>query len=151
MSDKQNQNLWGGRFSGETDQGFAEFNSSFAFDRRLFEVDVRASIAHCDGLVGAEVLTTAESAEIKLALNQILEFGRTRASYFDEFAAEDVHSFVEARLVEMIGDTGRKLHTGRSRNDQVATDLRLWLREEIDRLTSALTGAQEALLDLAEA
>lgn len=151
MSEKQNKNLWGGRFTGETDPGFSEFNSSFAFDRRLFEVDVRASIAHCDGLAGTDVLTTAESEKIKSALSQIMDLGRSQADYFDDIAAEDVHSFVEARLVEMIGDTGRKLHTGRSRNDQVATDLRLWLREEIDRLASALKDAQEALLDLAEA
>ncbi len=151
MSDIPNKNLWGGRFTGETDRGFAKFNSSLAFDRRLFEVDVRASIAHCDGLAGAGVLAIAESEEIKSALSQIMDFGRSQANYFDEFAAEDVHSFVEVRLVEMIGDTGRKLHTGRSRNDQVATDLRLWLREEIDGITSALRDAQEALLDLAEA
>ena len=150
MSEKQNKNLWGGRFTGETDPGFAEFNSSFTFDRRLFEVDVRASIAHCDGLAGAGVLTIAESEKIKSALSQIMDLGRSQANYFDDLAAEDVHSFVEGRLVEMIGDTGRKLHTGRSRNDQVATDLRLWLREQIDGITSALRDAQEALLDLAE-
>src|ERR1700694_5733392 len=150
MSERQNKNLWGGRFTGETDPGFAEFNSSFTFDRRLFEVDVRASIAHCDGLAGAGVLTIAESEKIKSALSQIMDLGRSQANYFDDLAAEDVHSFVEGRLVEMIGDTGRKLHTGRSRNDQVATDLRLWLREQIDGITSALRDAQEALLDLAE-
>ena len=151
MSDARNRNLWGGRFTGETDRGFAEFNRSFGFDRRLFEVDVRASIAHCDGLAGAEVLTTAESNQIKSALKAILDRGQNDAGYFDEPSSEDVHSFVEARLIEMIGDAGRKLHTGRSRNDQVATDLRLWLRDEIDRLAAALRGAQEALLDLAEA
>lgn len=151
MSDIPDRNLWGGRFTGETDPGFSEFNSSFAFDRRLFEADVRASIAHCDGLAGADILTTAESEEIKSALNQIMDRGRSQADYFDDSAAEDVHSFVEARLVEMIGDTGRKLHTGRSRNDQVATDLRLWLRDEIDGLTSALRETQKALLELAEA
>jgi argininosuccinate lyase len=151
MSDIPNRNLWGGRFTGETDRGFAEFNSSFAFDRRLFEVDVRSSIAHCDGLAGANVLTNAESEKIKSALNQIMDLGRSQHEYFDDCAAEDVHSFVEARLVEMIGDTGRKLHTGRSRNDQVATDLRLWLREQIDRLTDTIEDAQAALLDLAEA
>src|SRR6266850_2216463 len=151
MSDIPNKNLWGGRFTGETDRGFAKFNSSLAFDRRLFEADVRASIAHCDGLAGAGVLTIAESEKIKSALSQIMDLGRSQANYFNELAAEDVHSIVEVRLVEMIGDTGRKLHTGRSRNDQVATDLRLWLREEIDGITSALRDAQEALLDLAEA
>ena len=151
MSDARNTNLWGGRFTGETDRGFADYNRSFGFDRRLFAVDVRASIAHCEGLAGAGVLTGAESNEIKSALQAILDRGQTDASYFDEPNSEDVHSFVEARLVEMIGDVGRKLHTGRSRNDQVATDLRLWLRDEIDRTALALRSAQEALLDLAAA
>ena len=151
MSDAGRTNLWGGRFTGETDRGFAEFNRSFGFDRRLFEVDVRASIAHCDGLAGAAVLTGAESNEIKSALQAILDRAQTDARYFDESSSEDVHSFVEARLVEMVGDTGRKLHTGRSRNDQVATDLRLWLRDEIDRIALALRSAQETLLDLAAA
>jgi argininosuccinate lyase len=151
MSDARKTNLWGGRFAGETDRGFAEFNRSFGFDRRLFAVDVRASIAHCDGLTGAGVLTGAESNEIKSALQAILDRGQADASYFDELSSEDVHSFVETRLVEMTGDAGRKLHTGRSRNDQVATDLRLWLRDEIDRTALALRSAQEALLDLAEA
>ena len=149
MSDKLNKNLWGGRFKGEADPGFAEFNRSFGFDRRLFEVDVRASVAHCNGLAGASVLTANESDQIKSALATILDRGRSSAGYCDELSAEDVHSFVEARLVEMIGDLGRKLHTGRSRNDQVATDLRLWLREEIDRIMLALRSAQHALLDLA--
>lgn len=151
MKDARKTNLWGGRFSGQTDRGFAEFNRSFGFDRRLFAADVRASIAHCDGLTNAGVLTSAESNQIKSALQQILDRGQTDASYFDDPSSEDVHSFVEARLVEMIGDAGRKLHTGRSRNDQVATDLRLWLRDEIDRTALALRSAQEALLELAEA
>src|SRR5437667_8568535 len=149
MNDKQKKTLWGGRFLDEADPGFAEFNRSFGFDRRLFEVDVRASIAHCDGLTGAGVLTAEESNQIKTALTAILDRG-LGVGYFDEPSSEDVHSFVEARLVEMIGDAGRKLHTGRSRNDQVATDLRLWLRDEIDRLASAMRDAQVALLDLAE-
>src|SRR3982074_1418763 len=133
MGDKLNKNLWGGRFEGEADPGFAEFNRSFGFDRRMFEFDVRASIAHCEGLAAANVLTANESEQITSALTTSLGRGRSDAGYCDEVAAEDVHSFVEARLVEMIGDTGRKLHTGRSRNDQVATDLRLWLREETHR------------------
>ena len=151
MSEHSNKNLWGGRFKGEADPGFVEFNRSFGFDRRLFEVDIRASIAHCKGLAGAGVLSPAETEQIESALTIILEHGCANAGYFDESSAEDVHSFVEARLVEMIGDPGRKLHTGRSRNDQVATDLRLWLREEITALTLALRDVQEALIDLAEA
>jgi argininosuccinate lyase len=151
MTNKLKANLWGGRFKGATDPRFAEFNQSFCFDRRLFEVDVRASIAHCEGLAAGGVLTANDSKQISSALTTILERGRTDAAYFDESAAEDVHSFVEARLVEMIGDAGRKLHTGRSRNDQVATDLRLWLREEIDRIKTALRDTQQALVNLAEA
>src|SRR5688572_24375262 len=151
MHDGQSQKLWGGRFTGEADRGFAEFNQSFSFDRRLFEADVRASLAHCAGLLSAGVLTAAEAEQIKSALNQIREAGRTNPHYFDELPSEDVHSFVEGRLVQMIGEAGRKLHTGRSRNDQVATDLRLWLRDEIDRLQDSLRDTQLALLEFAEA
>lgn len=146
----ESKNLWGGRFSGEADAGFAEFNRSFGFDRRLFAADIRASIAHCNGLLGAGVLTAAEAEMIRKALTGILEHGTTDPNYFDKWPQEDVHTFVEAQLVEMAGDTGRKLHTGRSRNDQVATDLRLWLREAIDDLNKHLHTVQEALLDLAE-
>jgi argininosuccinate lyase len=149
MVEKSNTNLWGGRFKGDADPDFAAFNSSFPFDRRLLEVDIRASIAYCDGLVGAGVLTASEAEQIKSALNLILNQSRTQAGYLDQ-SAEDVHSFVEARLIEAVGDVGRKLHTGRSRNDQVATDLRLWLREEIERLDASLRKTQEALLDLAD-
>ncbi|MDT4953361.1 MAG: argininosuccinate lyase [Acidobacteriota bacterium] len=147
----QSKNLWGGRFTGKADERFVEFNRSFGFDRRLLEVDVRASVAHCEGLRGAGVLVDAESEQIKSGLQTILKHAQADAHYFDELDAEDVHSFVEARLVELIGDTGLKLHTGRSRNDQVATDLRLWLREEIDEITLKAREAQHALLDLADA
>ena len=145
------KNLWGGRFKGVQDASFTEFNRSFGFDRRLFEADVRASQAHCDGLVGAGVLTRAESNLIKNALQTIQKRAASDATYFDEMPSEDVHSFIEARLVQLIGDAGRKLHTGRSRNDQVATAMRLWLRDAIDRLLINMRDAQEALVDLAEA
>jgi argininosuccinate lyase len=147
----ESKNLWGGRFTGKADERFVEFNRSFGFDRRLFEADVRASLAHCEGLRGAGVLTNAEAERIRSGLQTILKRGQMDARYFDELPAEDVHSFVEARLVQLIGDTGRKLHTGRSRNDQVATDLRLWLRDEIDKLSVKAQETQKALLDLAEA
>ncbi|HVQ39715.1 MAG TPA: argininosuccinate lyase [Pyrinomonadaceae bacterium] len=144
------QNLWGGRFTGEADPSFTKFNNSFAFDRRLVEVDIRASVAHCNALVEAGVLSGADAAAIKSGLQKVLDRAEADGNYFDEFDAEDVHSFVEARLVELIGDAGRKLHTGRSRNDQVATDLRLWLRDAIDDLGLRVRSTQEALLDLAE-
>jgi argininosuccinate lyase len=145
-SDKK---LWGGRFTGVADPSFAKFNSSFAFDRRLFEADIRASIAHCNALRGAGVLTAEEAGQMVAGLQSILDEATSRSEYFDR-AAEDIHSFVEARLVEMIGEPGRKLHTGRSRNDQVATDLRLWLRDAIDQLFTRAKQMQEAILDLAE-
>jgi argininosuccinate lyase len=143
------KNLWGGRFTSGADPAFAKFNNSFGFDRRLFEADVRASVAHCNGLVGAGVLSREEGDAINAGLQAILARGLDAAGYFDELESEDVHSFVEARLVELVGDAGRKLHTGRSRNDQVATDLRLWLREAIDDLSDELIATQTALLDLA--
>src|ERR1043166_808452 len=146
----KNQNLWGGRFAQEADPSFASFNNSFTFDRRLFAVDVRASVAHCHALAAAGVLSCAEADQITTGLETILDRGLASSSYFDELAAEDVHSFVESRLVEIVGDAGRKLHTGRSRNDQVATDLRLWVREAIDRLVVQLAATQRALLDLGE-
>jgi len=138
--------LWGGRFEGKIDPGFAEFNNSYRFDRRLFEADVTASIAYCQALENARVITAEEGAQIRDALDTILKSGADEVH-----SAEDVHSFVEARLIELIGDTGRKLHTGRSRNDQVATDFRLWLRGSIDELTETIRDAQTSLLDFAEA
>jgi argininosuccinate lyase len=146
----ESKKLWGGRFEREIDPGFAEFNNSFRFDRRLFEVDVTASIAYCDALRNAGVLTADEASQIRNALETIGRSG-TDDNYFNDSSAEDVHSFVEARLIELTGDVGRKLHTGRSRNDQVATDFRLWLRSAIDDLKAAVRAAQTALLDFAEA
>jgi argininosuccinate lyase len=147
----ETKNLWGGRFTGRTDAGFAEFNRSFGFDRQLLAAEIAASTAHCHGLIGAGVLTADEAVKIDEGLQSILTRARDDAKYFDDQPAEDIHSFVEARLVELVGDTGLKLHTGRSRNDQVATDLRLWLRDEIDRLAAVAKKAQAALLDLAKA
>ena len=145
----KSQNLWGGRFAQEAHPSFARFNNSFAFDRRLFAVDVRASVAHCNALTAAGVISDEEAGSIKTGLQTVLERGKADG-YFDEAAAEDVHSFVEARLVEVIGHAGRKLHTGRSRNDQVATDLRLWLRDAIDQLDERVRATQVAFLDFAE-
>jgi argininosuccinate lyase len=145
----QDKNLWGGRFTSGTDPAFASFNNSFGFDRRLFETDVRASVAHCNGLVGAGVLSKADAEKINRGLQTILQRGLDDSDYFDA-GSEDVHSFIEARLVELVGDAGGKLHTGRSRNDQVATDLRLWLRGAGDLLSASVRSTQEALLDVAE-
>jgi argininosuccinate lyase len=142
--------LWGGRFTGESDEFFAEFNASFRFDRRLFQADIQGSIAHCEGLADTGVLDTLESEKIIQGLKKILENAQRDKTYFDQHSAEDVHSFVEARLVELIGEVGYKLHTGRSRNDQVATDLRLFLREEIRKSQSLIRDLQNAIVTLAE-
>jgi argininosuccinate lyase len=144
----ESKKLWGGRFEGEIDPVFAEFNKSFRFDRRLFEADVVASIAYCQALEGAEVLSAEEGTQIRSALDTILKEG---ISDDNNSPAEDVHSFVEARLVELTGDLGRRLHTGRSRNDQVATDFRLWTRKSIDELDGVVRNVQTSFLDFAEA
>jgi argininosuccinate lyase len=143
--------LWGGRFTGEADAEFARFNASFAFDRRLIEADIIGSVAQAEALVKVGILTEAEASQITRALNEILRRAREDSHYLDSREAEDVHSFVEAELVAQVGDAGFKLHTGRSRNDQVATDLRLFLRGEIDALVKRLGAMQQALVDLAEA
>jgi argininosuccinate lyase len=143
--------LWGGRFKGQADSEFARFNSSFAFDRRLIEADIEASLAHAEALVAAGVLTANEAGKIGEGLREIQRRAREEAGYLDSRDAEDVHSFVEAELVAAIGAAGYKLHTGRSRNDQVATDLRLFLRTEIDETAATIRELQRALLELAEA
>jgi argininosuccinate lyase len=135
--------LWSGRFDAAPDAAAFEWGSSFAFDRRLFEDDVTGSLAWARALARAGVLTTEEGARISEALGDILERGRTDPKFVDG-PDEDVHSFVERQLVERVGDAGRRLHTGRSRNEQVSLDLRLYLRRRIRRL-------QRALVDLIEA
>lgn len=143
-------NLWGGRFTGKADETFAEFNNSFRFDKRLFEADVRASIAHAEGLFQAGVLTRLEAEKIKNGLLTLLKRADFNKNYFDESDSEDVHSFIEAKLIQIIGDTGRKLHTGRSRNDQVATAFRLWLREKIEEISASIGDLQKSLVESAE-
>ncbi len=145
------KNLWGGRFTLAADAGFAAFNRSFGFDRRLLAADVRASLAHAEGLRAAGVLTDAEAQAVTAGLHEIARRAAAELGYTDDPTAEDVHSFIESRLVALAGDAGRKLHTGRSRNDQVATAFRLWLRDEIDRTQERLRDAQSALLELADA
>ena len=143
--------LWGGRFEGEADASFARFNSSFSFDKRLLRADIEGSVAHVQGLRAAGIVTEIEAAKICDGLNQILDCYSSDPAFIQDPDAEDVHSFVEAELVKLIGDAGYKLHTGRSRNDQVATDLRIFLRGEIDRAAELVSNLQRALISLAEA
>jgi argininosuccinate lyase len=142
--------LWGGRFKDDADAAFARFNSSFAFDRRLIQFDIEGSLAHAEALADACVITRQEAEQIAEGLKEILRRASEEKDYLDSRPAEDVHSFVEAELVSIIGEAGYKLHTGRSRNDQVSTDTRLFLRAEIDRLSALTVDLQRALIQLAE-
>ncbi len=140
---------WAGRFSAPTDAFVEAFTASVGFDYRLAYHDIRGSIAHARMLMQVGVLTAAEFSAIEQGLIEI----RTeidQGTFQWETRLEDVHMNIEARLTERIGMAGKKLHTGRSRNDQVATDVRLWLRDEIDTILAELTRLQEALLILAE-
>ncbi len=141
--------LWGGRFRGETAPEAASFLNSFSFDKRLYRQDIRGSIAHAQ-MLGSQGIIPPEEAELLVrGLEEILqEIEEGRLSLEGEY--EDIHSFVEARLVEKVGDVGKKLHTGRSRNDQVATDLRLYLKEEIRAVAALLLRLVEVLLARAE-
>ena len=142
--------LWGGRFTESPNETFAEFNDSFRFDQRLFDADVRASIAHAHGIENAGVITTDERKAIVEGLTHLMEQEALNDQFFADSTAEDVHSFLEGKLIALVGDAGRKLHTGRSRNDQVATAFRLWLRDEIDRIDEFMRLAQASLVVVAE-
>ena len=147
-TDKTNQS-WGGRFSEPVDAFVARFTASVEFDKRLYRHDIMGSIAHATMLAKAGVLTDAERDQIIANLKEIQN--EIEAGTFDwRVDLEDVHMNIEARLTDRIGVTGKKLHTGRSRNDQVATDIRLYLRDEIDAIDAELTRLREGILGLAE-
>ncbi|MDX2115799.1 MAG: argininosuccinate lyase [Planctomycetota bacterium] len=141
--------LWGGRFQNEADPLFRRFNDSLRFDYRLLRQDVQGSIAWAAAIESAGVITSAERGRLEEALRAIEQRWASDPAVVAS-GAEDVHSFVETELIKFVGDLGKKLHTGRSRNDQVATDLRLWTRDEIDARLAELHAARAALLDLAE-
>ncbi|MCR5417581.1 MAG: argininosuccinate lyase [Lachnospiraceae bacterium] len=139
--------LWGGRFTKSTDQMVYDFNASIGFDKRLLQQDIEGSRAHVTMLAKAGILTDSERDQILSGLESILkdtEDGRLEITN----AYEDVHSFVEANLIDRIGDVGKKLHTGRSRNDQVALDMKLYTRDRIDETDALLKELHEVLLKL---
>ncbi len=143
------EKLWGGRFAAQTDALVEQFTASIAVDQRLYVEDIRGSQAHARMLGRVGVLRPAEAEQICTALEQIRqEIAEGRLPFRNEL--EDIHMHVESRLIELLGDTGKKLHTGRSRNDQVATDMRLYTRGAIDRLRALLRQLQGVLVDLAE-
>ncbi|WP_370202388.1 argininosuccinate lyase [Alloalcanivorax venustensis] len=149
MSDNQQNQLWGGRFSESTDAFVQAFTASVGFDRRMYRQDIQGSQAHATMLAEASVLTGEERDAIIQGLDEIR--AEIEAGEFEwSVALEDVHMNIEARLTDKIGITGKKLHTGRSRNDQVATDIRLWLRDEIDLIDGEMERLMTGLLDQAE-
>lgn len=141
--------LWGGRFTKETNKLVENFNESLSFDHRFYKQDIRGSIAHVKMLAKQNILTDNERDKIIEGLNSIeadIDAGKLK---FDD-GSEDIHSFVEAHLIERIGDTGKKLHTGRSRNDQVALDMKLYVRDEIDELKDLLYELLSEVLNIME-
>ncbi|MCD6175085.1 MAG: argininosuccinate lyase [Planctomycetes bacterium] len=136
---------WEKRLSGSVDELAVDFVQSLSYDQRLYKVDIAGSIAHAEMLAAVKIITKAEAAEIKKGL---LEIGETIAAgkfKFDK-TLEDIHMAIESALIKKIGAAGKKLHTGRSRNDQVATDIRLWMRDEIEVLLTRITRLQSAFV-----
>ncbi|MGI2217837.1 argininosuccinate lyase [Shewanella baltica] len=142
--------LWGGRFQGETSALFKLFNDSLPVDYRLFEQDVIGSIAWADAIASVGIITATECSDLKKALNDLLVEVNGDPAIILASGAEDIHSFVESALIAKVGDLGKKLHTGRSRNDQVATDLKLWCQSEGAILLARLQSLHAELLALAE-
>ncbi|MEQ3217118.1 argininosuccinate lyase [Hominifimenecus microfluidus] len=136
--------LWGGRFTKETNQLVHSFNESLSFDSRLFRQDIRGSIAHVTMLAKQGILTNTERDMILEGLNSILADMESGALQPD-LQYEDIHSFIEANLIERVGDVGKKLHTGRSRNDQVALDMKLYVRDEIPVLNTGIMNLMDTL------
>ena len=148
MSDEPH--LWSGRFDDAPDEEVFRFQASFGFDRRLFDDDVEGSLAWAEALAAAGVLSAADAGAIREALVEIRQRGRDDPA-FVAGPDEDVHAFVERQLVDRLGDVGRRLHTGRSRNEQVSLDLRLYLRRRLPELQRAVVALVAALADRAAA
>ena len=149
MSQETPKALWGGRFSESTDAFVQAFTASVGFDQRMAREDIKGSIAHASMLAEQGILTSDDCQTIIEGLRQI-ESEIQAGNFSWSIAREDVHMNIESRLIDLVGDTGKKLHTGRSRNDQVATDIRLWLRGTINHAISELSRLQIGLIDLAE-
>ncbi len=145
----KSEKSWEKRLSGSVDDLAVEFVESLSFDRRLYKVDIVGSIAHAEMLAAQTLITQAELTDIKKGLIDIGEDIAAGRFEFD-LAQEDIHMAIESALIARIGEAGKKLHTGRSRNDQVATDLRLWLRDDIEIVQTRITLLQRALVRLAE-
>lgn len=142
--------LWGGRFQEGSSDMFRQVNDSLPFDRVLASQDIRGSIIWSRAIAKAGVMSQQEQSEIEQVLNQLLEKAEAGELDFDASSEEDIHSFVESALIDALGDLGRKLHTGRSRNDQVATDFRLWCKEHIEFLRKDIIAVIASLVNSAD-
>jgi argininosuccinate lyase len=142
--------LWGGRFKQSLDQKALRFSSSLPFDERLIFDDIKASMAHTSMLASSKIITKEESVLIKNGLKQIENLYKTGELLIDENKYEDIHSAIESKLYELIGSVAGKLHTGRSRNDQVLTALKLWLKKAINQIVKEIDKFQLVLLNIAE-
>lgn len=141
--------LWSGRFKEGPDAAAVAFETSIFVDERMAEDDIRGSLAHAAMLAETKIITQAEFKKIKSGLNSIQKDLKSGALKID-YSAEDIHSFIEATLTDRIGDAGKKLHTGRSRNDQIALDERLYLRREIPSLQKEIVSLIGSLVAIAE-
>ncbi len=148
MEDKSSK-LWGGRFTEATDEFVEQFNASVGFDKRLYKQDILGSKVHAQMLARIGVLNSKDSDKLLKALDSI-EAEIESGSFRWDTGLEDVHMNIEARLIELVGDAGKRIHTGRSRNDQVSTDVRLYLRDAIDEIDQQLEKLQAAILSVAE-
>ena len=147
--EQNNSKIWGGRFSSSSNKSMEEFNSSIQFDKKLYKQDIEASIVHAEMLCKQKIISEKDFKLIKTGLNKIkTEISNNNFTF--SIKLEDIHMNIENRLVDLIGDAGKKLHTGRSRNDQVATDIKLWLRDNIDQIEINLKLLQKSLIDKSE-
>ncbi|WP_386698219.1 argininosuccinate lyase [Lonepinella sp. MS14436] len=142
--------LWGGRFTQAADKRFKDFNDSLRFDYRLAEQDIEGSVGWSKALVSVGVLTTDEQAQLEQALNQLLIEVRSNPLAILQDDAEDIHSWVESKLIDKVGNLGKKLHTGRSRNDQVALDIKMWCKQQVTELQYSVRELQAKLVATAE-
>ncbi|MBE6423514.1 argininosuccinate lyase [Succinivibrio dextrinosolvens] len=142
--------LWGGRFTQGPDQRFKDYNDSLKFDYRLALEDIEGSIAWADAIYSAGVLTEQENKDLKKALEELYDEVSENLDEIAKCDDEDIHSYVERRLIEKVGNLGKKLHTGRSRNDQVAVDLKLWCMKACDHVLSSIDKLQKQLLKVAD-
>ena len=149
LEEQNNSKIWGGRFSSSSNILMEDFNSSILFDKKLYKQDIEASIVHAEMLCKQKIISKNDFKLIKTGLNKI-ETEISNNNFTFSIKLEDIHMNIENRLVDLIGDAGKKLHTGRSRNDQVATDIKLWLRDNIDQIEINLKLLQKTLIEKSE-